>query len=157
VRILIIRPGAIGDALLAFHILKIVKAENAHSHVTFVSNASVLPLARAFGLAEEISDYADSSWSELFLTEGIRNPVMQDILQQIELASCWLRDLNGIVARNLLKAGVQRVIVAPGRPPEGEQIHIVNYLAATIGWQNVGAQFSAPGAHQSSEKFPSIS
>src|SRR5437879_13610660 len=34
VRILIIRPGAIGDALLAFHILKILRARNADPHIT---------------------------------------------------------------------------------------------------------------------------
>ncbi len=153
-RILIIRPGAIGDALLAFHILKFLRMQYSHPHITFVSNVSVLPLARAFGLAEELSDYADSSWSEFFSTEGIRNPAMQDMLQQTDLAICWLRDPDGIVEHNLLKAGVQHIIVAPGHPPEGEQIHIVNYLAATIGLQNVGAQFIASGEHQSSEKFP---
>jgi len=74
------------------------------------------------------------------------------MLRRIDLAICWLRDLDGVVERNLLKAGVQRVIVAPGRPPEGERIHIVDYLARTIGLQNIGAQFIAP-----SGRFASIS
>src|SRR5205085_12198187 len=117
----------------------------------FVSNASVLPLAQAFGLAEEVSDYGHSSWSELFSTEGIRTAAMQDMLQQTDLAICWLRDPDGVVEQNLLKAGVQYVIVAPGRPPEGERIHVVDYLAATIGLQNVGAQLIATGEHQSNE------
>jgi heptosyltransferase III len=138
VRILIIRPGAIGDALLTFHILKILKAQYAHSQITFVSNANVLPLAKAFGLVEEASDYAHSSWSELFSTEGIRTPAMQDVMQQTDLAICWLRDPDGMIEHNLLKAGVQHVIVAPGRPSEGERIHVVDYLATTIGLQNVG-------------------
>ena len=142
-RILIIRPGAIGDALLAFHILKMLKQQDVH--ITFVSNASVLPLAQAFDLADEVSDYGQSAWSELFSTEGVRTPARRDMLRRIDLAICWLRDHDGVVERNLLEAGVQRGIVAPGRPPEGERMHIVDYLAKTIGLQNVGAQLIAPG------------
>ena len=145
VRILIIRPGAIGDALLAFHILKMLKEQAAS--ITFVSNASVLPLAQAFGLADDVSDYGRSEWSELFSTEGIRTPTMRDILQQTDLAICWLRDPDRVIERNLLRAEVQQIIVAPGRPPESERIHIVDYLAATIGLQIVGAQVIAPGMH----------
>ena len=144
VRMLIIRPGAIGDALLTFHILKALRMQHTHPHITFVSNASVLPLAQALGLAEETSDYGHSSWSQLFSKEGIRTPSMRDMVQQTDLAICWLRDLDGLIERNLLKAGVQHLIVAPGHPSEGERIHIVDYLATTIGLQNVGVQVIAP-------------
>jgi heptosyltransferase III len=137
-RILIIRPGAIGDALLAFHILKILRMQYADPHITLVSNANVLPLALAFGLVEEVSDYADIGWSELFSVEGIRSPIMQEQLRQTELAICWLRDPKGVVEHNLLQAGVKEVVVAPGRPAEGQRMHVVDYLAGTIGLQMVG-------------------
>ena len=103
-RILVIRPGAIGDALLAFHILKILRTQYADAHITLVSNASVLPLALAFGLVEEVSDYADIAWSELFSAEGMRSRRMRELLRQTELAICWLRDPEGVVEHNLLKA-----------------------------------------------------
>jgi heptosyltransferase-3 len=130
-RFLILRPGAIGDTLLAFPVLRALRAQYIHSHITFVSNASVLPLALAFGVAEEASDYEHIQWSELFSTRGIHSPALQDLLQRIDSAICWLHDPEGMVERNLLVAGVRRVIVAPGRPRES--LHIVDYLAQTIG------------------------
>src|SRR5258708_1005580 len=130
-RFLILRPGAIGDTLLAFPVLRALRAQYIHPHITFVGNASVLPLALAFGVAEEASDYEDIQWSELFSTHGIDSPALQDLLQRIDSAICWLRDPEGMVEHNLLMAGVRHVIVAPGRPRES--MHIVDYLAQTMG------------------------
>lgn len=151
-RILIIRPGAIGDALLAFHILKFLRMQYIHPHITFVSNASVLPLAQASGLVDEASDYADSAWSEMFATSGIQTPRTLDILQCIDLAICWLRDPDGQVKQNLLKAGVRQVVVAPGRSPEGQGMHVVDYLASTIGLQHITMDKFIPFTLPDSEK-----
>jgi len=130
-RFLILRPGAIGDTLLTFPVLRALQAQYAHSHITFVGNASVLPLALAFGVAEEASDYEHVQWSELFSTRGIHAPALQDLLQRIDSAICWLYDPEGLVEHNLHMAGVRQVIVAPARP-QGN-LHIVEYMAQTIG------------------------
>ncbi len=137
--ILIIRPGAIGDSLLTFPVIQALRAQNSSSNprITFVGNAAVLPLTLAFGLVEEVADYGDLRWSELFSAEGIYTPELRKQLQQTELAICWLRDPDGMVEHNLRLAGVKRVIVAPGRPPEGRRIHVVDYLAETVGVKGV--------------------
>ena len=127
--ILIIRPGAIGDALLSFPVLKALREHYTGAHITLVSNAQVLPLALAFGVADEVGDYQDIQWSELFSSDG--TPALQELLQQIELAICWLRDPGGMVERNLRMNGIRRLIIAPGRPPEGARVHVVEYLAQT--------------------------
>jgi heptosyltransferase-3 len=155
--ILIIRPGAIGDSLLAFPILSALRRQfinttrNAGSHIIYVSNAAVLPLALASGLADEVSDYGDPHWGRLFSASGIAN--LGELFQpgSVDLAICWLRDPDGFVERNLRGAGVKQVIVAPGRPPEGQRIHIVEYLAATLRLETgciprVGVDVSRPGA-----------
>ncbi len=127
--ILIIRPGAIGDALLSFPVLKALREHYAGAHITLVSSVQVLPLALAFGVADEAKDYQDIQWSQLFSSNGA--PALQELLQQIELAICWLRDPGGMVERNLKMNGIKRLIIAPGRPPEGARVHIVEYLAQT--------------------------
>jgi hypothetical protein len=131
--LLLIRPGAIGDALLTFPILKALREKYSNPHLTFVSNANVLPLAVAFGLAEAVSDYGHAQWGELFSTTGIPTPAMREQLLHTDLAICWLRDTDGLVERNLRKAGVGQVVVAPGRPAEGMHMHVVEYLAQTVG------------------------
>jgi heptosyltransferase-3 len=134
--ITIIRPGALGDSLLTFPIMRALK--NAQpSHITFVSNAAVLPLAQAWGVADVVYDYSDPCWSELFADQGIQSPVLQTLFANCDLIICWLRDPDGVVQHNLNAIAIGQIIVAPGRPAEGQCIHIVDYLAQTIGLSDV--------------------
>ncbi len=144
--ILVIRPGAIGDALLTFPVLKALREQYDGMRITLVSNTQVLPLAQAFGVAEQAFDFQDIQWSELFSSSGIRTSAMRDLLEQTELAICWMRDPDGIIEHNLKMSGIEHSIIAPGRPSTGERLHIVDYLARTIGLPNVGAQFIAPSS-----------
>ncbi len=142
--ILVIRPGAIGDALLTFPVLKALREQYDGMRITLVSNAQVLPLAQAFGVAEQAFDFQDIQWSELFSSSGIRTSSMRDLLEQTDLAICWMRDPDGIIEHNLKMSGIKHCIIAPGRPSVGECLHIVDYLARTIGLPIVGARFIAP-------------
>ncbi len=132
-RILIIRPGAIGDTLLTFPIIQALRERHSPAHIALVANAAVLPLALQSGLVEEAYAFDELRWSELFASGGIQLPALREQLRASALAICWLRDPGGVVERNLRSAGVQRVLVAPGRPPAGERIHVVDYLARTTG------------------------
>ncbi len=142
-RILIIRPGAIGDVLLTFPVLMALREHYSAACITLVGNAQVLPVALAFGVADEVFDFQDIQWSALFSATGIRTPKMRELLDQTDLGICWLRDPDSLIERNLKAAGVKRLIIAPGRPPEGERIHIVDYLAHTAGLPGVGTRLMA--------------
>ncbi len=140
-RILIIRPGAIGDTLLTLPVIQALRQHHANPHITFIGNAAVLPLMLASGMVEEVSDYQSLQWSELFSSRGIQHPGTRAMIAQANLVICWLRDPDGIVERNLYNAGAGRVIVAPGRPAKSDRTHIVQYLAQTIGLQASEANF----------------
>lgn len=142
--ILIIRPGAIGDTLLTFPIIQAIRSTYNNPHITLVGNPAVLPLALATGLVNETSDYGQLQWSSLFSSTGIYSPAILEQLQHTDLAICWLGDPAGIVEHNLLLAGVQRVVIAPGRPPDGQHIHVVAYLAETAGLQHVEMPYKLP-------------
>lgn len=132
-RILILRPGAIGDTLLAFPLLQALKTHNQQTHITLVSNPVVLPLASMFGLADAVYDYSAVEWSELFSQSGVRTPFLRDLMKSTTRAICWLRDPDKIVQHNLASVGIQDIVIAPGRPLETSELHIVTYLAQTIG------------------------
>jgi len=100
----------------------------------------VLPLAQAFGVADETYDFQDIRWSELFSSTGICTSYMRGLMAQTDLAICWMRDPDGIIERNLKMSSIKHYIIAPGRPSAGEQLHIVDYLARTIGLPSVGAR-----------------
>jgi heptosyltransferase III len=130
--ILVIRPGAIGDALLAFPTLHALRSKYGAKRITFVSNASVLPLAQAWKLADDVSDFEQTRWSELFSTAGIRNVGLRELLAATNMAICWLGDPDHLVEGNLRQAGVKKIIVASGRPPENSFTHVAEYLASTV-------------------------
>jgi ADP-heptose:LPS heptosyltransferase len=147
--ILIIRPGAIGDTLLTLPVIQALRAKYDPSHVTLVGNAAVLPLAHASGIVDEIYDYQEVRWSSLFLTESSIDVRLDAIVKRTQLVICWLRDPDGIVTRNLRLAGIEQVIVTPGRPDPAtfEAMHITTYLAKTIGieaWQQPLQNISLP-------------
>src|SRR5205085_4463910 len=131
--ILVIRPGAIGDALVTFPVLQALRTRYSSPYITFVSNASVLPLAKASGVVDEVSDYEDMLWSELFSARGIHTPMLKSRLQRVDMAICWLHDVEGMVEHNLRAVGIGQIVIAPGRPLEGERVHVVDYLAKTVG------------------------
>ncbi|HEY6543237.1 MAG TPA: glycosyltransferase family 9 protein [Ktedonobacteraceae bacterium] len=130
--ILAIRPGAIGDALLAFPTLHALRSKYAAKRIVFVSNASVLPVAQAWKVADEVADFEQTRWSELFSTTGIRNAELRELLAATDMAICWLGDPDHRVETNLRQAGVKKIIVAPGRPPENSFAHVAEYLASTV-------------------------
>src|SRR5205823_12041882 len=107
--ILIIRPGAIGDTLLTFPVIQALKAHYHDAHVTLVGNRAVLPLAQAWHVADEVADYEDAQWSDLFSMAGICSPVVRGLLQRTTMTICWLNDIDGVVKHNLLAAGIQHV------------------------------------------------
>jgi heptosyltransferase III len=151
--ILVLRPGAIGDAILAFPVLKALREQYDGTRITFVSNPQVLPLAEAFGVAEQTFDFQNIQWSELFSSSGIRTSSLHDLLALTDLAICWMRDPDGIIEHNLKTLGVKHPIIAPGRPSAGAGIHIVDYLARTIGLPNVGALYVARNRLQPEENL----
>lgn len=142
--ILIIRPGAIGDTLLVLPIIQAIRKIYNNPRITLVGNPAVLPLALATGLVDEASDYGHLQWSSLFSSSGIHSPAVLDQLQRTDLAICWLHDPEGMLEQNLRWTGVGKVIVAPGHPPEGQHIHIVAYLAQTIGLHHIEIPYKLP-------------
>ena len=159
--ILVIRPGAIGDTLLTFPVIQALKTHWHASHVTLVGNAAVLLLAQAYGIADEISNFESAQWSALFSDNPIHAPWLRTQLRDIDAAICWLRDPDGIVERNLRANGINHVIIAPGRPPAGEHIHEVAYLARTVGLAIDISSYAlskqeSTASHSTSEPFIAI-
>ncbi len=130
-RILVLRPGAIGDTLLAFPVIEALRARYAGAHITVVGNMAVLPLALYCGVADEIADYEEARWSYLFLEPARGLSRLAPLLGQVDMVIAWIRDIDGIVERNLKAAGVRQYVVAAGRP--NDTTHVIQYLAATVG------------------------
>src|SRR5260370_22133576 len=61
-----IRPGALGDPLLARPALAWLRRQWPATRICFVARGDVLPLARASGLADTVSDFDLPQWADIF-------------------------------------------------------------------------------------------
>ncbi len=151
-RILILRPGAIGDTLLTLPILQYLHRAYHDPHITFVGNAHVLPLIQAFGLADTVSDYEETQWGHFLLPlssdRDDRTARLQAVTQDTDMAIFWLRDPDNVLRVNAEILGIKHVFIAPGRPGPDEHEHITRYLLRTLGEQGPqGALWSIPAAY----------
>src|SRR5256885_14868762 len=71
--ILVIRPGADGDTLLAFPVIQAIRKAYNNPLITFAVNPTVMPLALATSLVDEASDFNLLKSSSLFSSAGIHS------------------------------------------------------------------------------------
>jgi hypothetical protein len=121
-----------------------------------------LQLAKTWGIAEEVFNYEDRLWDEVFSSEGIQSSYLRELFQQTDLVICWATDRGSVVKPNLLKAGVKEVIIGPWCATEDATKHMVDYLAEPLdlhvnvteyvvpatGWSNGFHSYNAPIAIQ---------
>ncbi len=129
---MVFRPGALGDTLLAFPALAGLRRAFPAARLSVVGNAPALALARDAGLADEVASFDLPHWAELFAEEGIRSAEARQALEGVGLAVLWLRDSEGLAARNLRALGIPAIVSAPGRPLEGARLHAAEYLLGTL-------------------------
>lgn len=133
-RIVVIRPGALGDTLLAFPALATLRQTWPTAQVTLIARADVLALALATDLATAVYPYDLPVWGQLFSESSPgRDPLLFDVLAGADAAVAWLSDPDGTVARNLASLGVARMLVVPGQPATALGEHAALYLLRTVG------------------------
>ena len=118
-RVVIFRPGALGDTLLAFPALGALRRAWPDAQVTLVARADVLALGRAAGLADATYPYDLPAWSGLWGEAPDADPLLRAVVGGAEVVVAWLPDPDGSVARALSALSAARCVIAPGRPPEG--------------------------------------
>lgn len=134
--IVVLRPSKIGDALVTFPILLALRKKYANPHITLVCDPVVVPLAKAWGIADEVYGY-DAQWAQIFSSGGVRQSYVRDLLRKTDLAVCWISDPDDKGRKNLLKAGVKEV-TASTTPSQADNIvdidsmHAMEMLAMTV-------------------------
>lgn len=131
-RIVLIRPGALGDALLTLPALALLRHARLGAHVTLIARRDVLSLVMASGLADATYPYDLPVWSALFAASGAEaDPLARRVLAGAEVVA-WMPDNDGAIAANLRTLGALRTLVAPARPLLGEREHMALRLIGAL-------------------------
>jgi ADP-heptose:LPS heptosyltransferase len=146
--LLVLRPGALGDALLSFPALAALRRRWPTAHVTFAARPDVLALARSSGLADETRPMDDPIFSQLWRSDPATG-ALATLLRDVDTAIAWVSDADSLVASNLRALGVARVIVAPGQPAAaaiaaGAPEHVACYLLHTLVPLGIALEARAP-------------
>ncbi|HVB21455.1 MAG TPA: glycosyltransferase family 9 protein [Ktedonobacteraceae bacterium] len=152
--IVVIRQGAIGDSLLSFPVLSALRARYTNPHVTFIGNPNTLQLAKTWGIAEDVFNYEDRLWDEVFSSEGIQSANLRELFQQTDLVICWATDRGNVVKPNLLRAGVKEVIIGPWCATVDATKHMVEYLAEPLGLEVNATEYVVPSTGWSNGFLP---
>ncbi len=85
-RVVVLRPGALGDALLSFPTLALLRARMPDARITFVARADVLPLALRAHLADAAYSFDLPAWSALWRTTSAHEPLLSAELEAASTA-----------------------------------------------------------------------
>ena len=124
-KLMIIRPGALGDTLM---LLPALLSLPVTAEVTFVGRQPGLEFIRCH--VKSVMDMERQGWHRLFMDsrEAIHLPV-----SGMDLAVAFFHDADGVIGRNLQSALPKgSVFVFPSLPPREEPIHVAAYIALCL-------------------------
>lgn len=131
-RILVLRPGAIGDTLLTLPALLAVRRRFPGAQVDVFGNPEPLRLGAAVGILDDAGAFGAAWLSDLFGDEP--TPRLRARLEPYDLALVWLhsRDAAEDLARRLETAGVRQAWGLVSFPPAGSRRHLADHLVDTL-------------------------
>jgi heptosyltransferase III len=123
--VVVFRPGALGDTIVASDALAAIRGRFPKSTIELVGNASAASLLRASGLVDVATSFDSLDVAALF---G-RTPGVASRWRDLELAVLWLNDAEAI-ADAFRAAGAARVVVA--RPHPAHAVHVADHLVESV-------------------------
>jgi heptosyltransferase III len=127
-RLLVYRPGALGDFLLVLPALAALRASFPGAQLTVVGHAAALELARAEGLADAVLGADAPALTPLFAA----SPPREAPFPLPDTAVLWAGAAAGPLAANLRALGSARVLHVPSQPPPERPRHVADYLVESL-------------------------
>jgi heptosyltransferase-3 len=126
---MVLRPGAIGDTLVALPALLALRERFPGALIEAAGNAMALPVIQAAGGADRWVSFDDPRVTRLFMSAA---PAPDDMFLNLDIAVAWGRDTDGTLRAALERRGAARIVVAPSRPSADQPIHVARYLLQTL-------------------------
>ena len=123
-RLAILRPGALGDAILTLPVLESLRAGSQGAHIV-VAGSPAFRLAADCGLASEAVPFDDRRLLGLFAIGGTSK-----VVAGCGVCLAYGRRPDPLLAASLKRSGVARVIEWPAMPEKG--VHAADHLLGAV-------------------------
>ncbi len=123
-RVLVIRPGALGDTVLTEPVVSAFRAARPDAYIQLVGRTDYLPLLVGDGLADACRSMDSAEFASLF-TDGPLD------LPEFDVALVFLPDPGGALGAKLA-ARTGRSVVFDPRPAPGGGVHISDHLLSPV-------------------------
>lgn len=127
-RILIIRPGALGDLIVTLPTVGAIRNYFQGVHIEIMGYTSFLEIVKGRFYADAISRFDQADIASLF-TRDIHIPEsIQRRLSAVDTIIPFVLDKEQVLIKNLKATGTRHVIHYDPFPPEGKRIHITDHF-----------------------------
>jgi heptosyltransferase III len=138
-RLLVLRPGAIGDTLVTAPALHALRRRFPSARIEMAGNPAALPLLASSDLVDRCIAFDDPRVTRLFVPSA---PAPDDPFLGIDAAVAWCADPDGALARALRARSASRMAVTSSRPPPERSVHVARYLLETL--EPLGVEHDGP-------------
>ncbi len=116
---LVLRGGAIGDFVVTLPLLHSLRSAYPGERLELIANPAPAALALATGLADAVHSIESAALAPFFATETELPADWSERFRQARRVVSFLHDPDGILARNVRRAGAISWIIGPPRPVDG--------------------------------------
>ena len=140
-RILLIRRGAIGDVIITFPMLGILREYHPDAYIQVIGNREYWEIAHKRYYVDAISAGEPLLTPELYLRGGKLGKEVTDYFSSFDLILAYTNDPEGIIKENLQRIGAKQILIYPPFP-EGDDLHAADYTALIL--QEIGLDVKPP-------------
>lgn len=131
-RILIIRPGALGDLIVTLPALGAIRRHFRDAHIELMGYLSFLELLKGRFYADAISRFDQADVAPLFLKNTQMPLSSMKRFGELDMVVSFVLDKERVFAENLGATGVRNVIHYEPFPSGGRNVHMVDYFMGLL-------------------------
>ncbi len=141
-KILVLHAGGIGDLLLALPALRIFRQAFPRYTLELMGRPERLSVVTFDLQAESIHSIDQAGMAYFYSDGGTLPPRLSALFSSFSCVLVFGKDSGSILANNLSRAGVDRVITIPSFPPPESGIHVSEYLVESLRAAGIEGQSS---------------
>lgn len=127
-RILIIRPGALGDVIVTLPAFGAIRDYFPDAHIEIMGYTSFLEIVKGRFYADATSRFDQADIAALFLKNAQLPESLRKRFRDIDVIISFVSDKEQLLVQNLKAAGARSVFYYEPFPSGGEQVHISDHF-----------------------------